>query len=70
MFLVSETKIERSFSNSQFRLSGYRMFRHDRDRFGGGLLTYFNESIPVKQVNSPKDGSETLFLEINLCLKK
>ena len=35
--LVSETKIDSSFPNSQFRLAGFRMFRHDRDSFGGGL---------------------------------
>ena len=31
---------------------------------------YVNESIPVKQLNSHKDDSETLFLEINLRLRK
>ena len=64
IFLVSETKIDSSFPNSQFRLARYRMFRHDRDAFGGGLCT------PVKQLNSHKDDNETLFLEINLRLKK
>ena len=41
------------------------MFRHDRDSFGKGLCMYVNESIPVKQLNSHKDDSETLFLESN-----
>ena len=31
---------------------------------------YVNESIPVKQQNSRKDDSETLFLEINLRFRK
>ena len=31
---------------------------------------YVNENIPVKQLNSHKDDSETLFLEINLRLRK
>ena len=31
---------------------------------------YVNESIPVKQLNSHKDDSKTLFLEINLRLRK
>ena len=70
IFLVSETKIGSSFPNSQFRLAGYRMFRHDRDSLGGGLSTYFNESIPANQLNLYKDDSETLFLEINFCLRK
>ena len=70
IFLVSETKIDSSFPDSQFRLAGCRMFRHDRDTFGGGLFMYVNESIPVNQQNSRKDDSETFFLEINLRLRK
>ena len=31
---------------------------------------YVNESIPVNQLNSHKNGNETLFLEINLSLRK
>ena len=31
---------------------------------------YVNESIPVKQLNSHKDDSETIFLEISLRLRK
>ena len=54
IFLVSETKIDSSFPNSQFRLTGHKMFRHDGDNFGGGLCMYVNESIPVKQLNSHK----------------
>ena len=46
------------------------MFTHDRDSFGGSLSMYVNDSIPVKQLNSHKDDSETLFLEINLRLRK
>ena len=69
-FLVSENRIDSSFPNIQFHLAGYRMFRHDRDSFGGGLCMYVNESVPVKQLNSHKDESETLFLEINLRSKK
>ena len=45
------------------------MFRHDRDGFGGDLYMYVNESIPVKQLNSHKYDSETLFLEINVRLR-
>ena len=70
IFLVSETEIDSSYPNSQFRLAGYRMFRHDRDSFEGGLCIYVNESIPVKQLNLRKDDSETFFLEANLRLRK
>ena len=46
------------------------MFRHDRHGFTRGIRFYANESIPVKQLNSHKDDSETLFLEENLRLGK
>ena len=31
IFLVSETKLDESFPNKQFYISGYRMFRQDRN---------------------------------------
>ena len=38
IFLISETKIDDSFPNVQFKIEGYRSFRKDRDAFRGGLL--------------------------------
>ena len=67
IFLVSETTIDSFFQNSQFRLTGYRMFR---DNFGGGLCMFVNERISVKKLNPHKDDSETFVIEINLCLRK
>ena len=46
--LISETKADESFLNQQFKLNGYKMFRKDRHRFGGGLIFYVNEQIPIK----------------------
>ena len=50
--LLSETKIDDSFPNSQFFAEGYRMFRKDRNKNGGGLILYINEGIPGKLINS------------------
>ena len=36
--LLSETKIDDSFPNSQFFAEGYRMFPKDRNKNGGGLI--------------------------------
>ena len=46
--LISETKADESFLNQQFKLNGYKMFRKDRHRFGGGLIFFVNEQIPIK----------------------
>ena len=46
--LISETTVDESFPNQQFKINGYKMFRKDRDRFGGGLIFYVNKQIPSK----------------------
>ena len=33
---------------AQFRINGYKIFRLDRNRLGGGLILYINENIPCK----------------------
>ena len=55
VFLISETKIDNSFPNSQFSINEYRMFQHDRNCFGGGLCLYVKDSIVSKQLNSHKE---------------
>ena len=46
IFLISESKIDSTFPNMQFKINGYKLFRRDRNRFGGGLMLYLNEEIP------------------------
>ena len=43
IFLISETKIDDSFPNAQFKIEGYISFRKYRDAFGGEILFYVNE---------------------------
>ena len=33
--LFSETKLDETFPNQQFKISGYKMFRRDRNKHGG-----------------------------------
>ena len=71
IFLVSETKLDESFPNNQFSISGYRMFRQGRNRFGVGLCIYVNQNIASKQLNLHLDKeTETIYLEISIRLKK
>ena len=46
--MISETKVDEKFPNQRFKINGYKMFRKDRDRFGGGPMFYVNEQIPSK----------------------
>ena len=40
ILVLSETKLDCSFPDSQFMVAGYRMCRADRNIHGGGLLCY------------------------------
>ena len=66
IFLISETKIDNCFPNSQFSINGYRMFQRDRDCFSGDLCFYVKDSIASKQLNSHRENidAEAIYLEI------
>ena len=51
ILVLTETKLDSSFSSNQFILGGYsKPFRLDRNRNGGGLLVYIREDIPCKEL--------------------
>ena len=52
IFLISESKLDNTFPINQFAVGGYKVFRRDRNRFGGGLILYINENIPCKPLNN------------------
>ena len=49
IIVISETKVDSSYPNSQFNLPGYHMYRKDRKKGGGGLLAYFSSALPFKK---------------------
>ena len=69
IIVVSETKIDDSFPETQFIIEGYsKPFRRDRNSHGGVLFIYARDMIPCKEVklkNLPVD-IECIFIEINL----
>ena len=71
IFLLSETKIDESFPDKQFRLNNYKIFRKDRNRYGGGIMFYVNENLPCKSLTTKIDNlTETIFLEFNVQTSK
>ena len=68
ILLLSETKIDDSFPNSQFYAEGFKMYRKDRTKTGGGLLLYVNENLPGKIINSYKfkENSEIILFEFSI----
>ena len=72
VLLISETKLDDSFSSAQFRLKGfYTPYRFERNSKYGGFLLYSREHIPSKFQNSgPSCKIETISVEINLRKRK
>ena len=70
IFITTESKLDSSFPDSQFHVPGYRLFRKDRIKNGGGLVCYINQDLPVKIVTSYKfpTNLEVLPIEIILLL--
>ena len=66
--LFSETKLDETFPNQQFKISGYKMFRRDRNKHGGGIMFFINENIPCKTVNVEglPDDSEVTLIELSI----
>ena len=60
------TKIDESYPDKQFCLNSYRIFRKDRNWYGGGIMFYVNENLPCKILTTEIDNlTETIFLEVN-----
>ena len=49
LLFISETKIDSSFRNSIFEVSGYKHERHDRNIHGGGLAAFIRTDIPARR---------------------
>ena len=50
VLVISETKIDSSYPNSQFTLNGYCMYCKDRAKGGWGLIAYIACNIPSRKI--------------------
>ena len=66
--LISETKLDDSFPDQQFHVNGYKMFRKDRNKFGGGLILFVKENIPCKVLNTFRFSEECEIISIDFCI--
>ena len=70
--VITESKLDHTFPDSLFRISGYnKPFRKHRNRNGGGILVFIRDDIPCKelQINFLNE-FEVLFIEVNLSHSK
>ena len=73
ILLISETKLDDSFTSNQFLLKGFsKPCRLYRSSNGGGLLLYIKEDIPSRVSNNfvMPQNMECMFVEINIHKRK
>ena len=51
IYLFSETILDETFSNQQFKIYGSKLYWRDRNKHGGGVTFYVNENIPCKSAS-------------------
>ena len=69
--MLSETKLDSSFPESQFLIPDYSApYRIDRTCHGGGLMLFVREDIPSKLLLAKNALTEGFYFEINLRKKK
>ena len=69
--LISETKIDNSFSKGQFLIKGFfDLFGIHRNIHGRGIPFYVRENIPEKKLSVKPLPAECFFVEINLRERK
>ena len=54
ILVLSETKIDDSYPDSQFYVKGFKLYRQDRTNFGGGLIIYARSDLLTKRVKNAK----------------
>ena len=70
IMVISETKLDESFPNDQFKIPGYALpFRLDCNQFGGGIMVFVREDI-LSRVLSLNKSIEPLFIKLNFLKKK
>ena len=62
---INETRLDSTINDETIALCGYKLFRQDRNRFGGGVALYVLNSISTNlRTDLTADGLETVAVEI------
>ena len=67
IIILTETKIDSSYPNSQFKMTNYRLHRNDRKKRGGGILAYVRSGLGARRLATSKAYKtlEPLVLDVN-----
>ena len=69
--MISETKFDERFPQSQFKISGFNTpFRLDHNNNAGGIILFVREDITAKLLCSKNPPTDRFYVEINLRKQK
>jgi len=67
LLAISETHLDDTFNDAAVDIDGYRIFRKDRNAYGGGVAVYIQKQIPAKvRYDLMSADIEVLWLQIHL----
>ena len=66
IMVISECKVDHSFPDSRFYIKGFRLYRKDRSRFGGGVFIYVRRGLIVGRIH---DLEGHVVESISLCVQ-
>ena len=66
IIVIIECKVDQSFPDSHFYIKGFRLYRKDRDRFGGGGFIYVRRGLIVTRIHD-LEGHEVE--SVSLCVQ-
>ena len=68
-FAIAESKLDSSFTNSQFGIEGYTIHRQDMTCRSGGLFVYIRSDLPHRRlqiIECNENGIETICIEVTI----
>ena len=73
IFGLSETKIDASFTDAQFCIEGFKLYRQDRNSKGngGGIFVYIKDSIPHRMLKTHSGITNAIeYMSFEICFKR
>ena len=67
---IQETKIDKTFLNSQFYIEGLKYFHRDWKKGGGSIIVYIKENIIAQQKKITCKQLETILLQLQPEIRK
>ena len=61
---IQETKIDRTYPNSQFQVENYKLYRNDRIKGGGGIIVYVRDNIAAVRKRKSGESLECILLDV------